>query len=154
MAEDTQSLPQQILEIGPLMMRSLSAELRQGERVQDSAHFRLMWMLEHRSASLSELAERQMVSLPTMSNSITFLEQHGWVTRTRSSEDRRRVVIEMTPAGHEALAYVRQRMEAKVAEIIGALTPEQQADVTRGLAILRQAFIAAHQRGWCEHSHE
>ena len=71
MTEDTQSLARQILEIGPLMMRTLSAELRQGERVQDSAHFRLMWMLEHRSASLSELAERQMVSLPTMSNSIT-----------------------------------------------------------------------------------
>ena len=154
MTEDTQSLAQQILEIGPLMMRSLSAELRQGERIQDSAHFRLLWMLEHRSASLSELAERQMVSLPTMSNSITFLEQHGWVTRTRSSEDRRRVLIEMTPAGHEALAHVRQRMETKVAKIIDSLSPEQRADVAHGLTILREAFMAAHKGGWCEHSHE
>jgi DNA-binding MarR family transcriptional regulator len=151
-AEELQVLAQQILEIGPLVMRTVSAELRQHDLVQATAHFRLLWYLKHHSTTLSQLAEHHMVSLPTASNSITILEERGWVTRTRSLEDRRRVMIEITPAGLEVLAQVHAHMEAKVAEIIAPLSEVERASVLQGLAILKDAFINAKDANeWCAH---
>ena len=151
--DETQILARQVLEIGPLMMRTVAAELKQSDHVLVTAHFRLLWMLEHDSASLSELAERQMVSLPTMSNSVTILEERGWVTRKRYAEDRRRLMIEITDAGREVLTQVRQQMEAKVTEILVSLTDEERGEVAQALVILRDAFLAArHAAGPCDHS--
>ncbi len=141
MADDLRKLAHQILDFAPTVMRTVAAELRQTDHLLVTVHFRLLWILEHHPATLSELAERQMVSLPTMSNSITFLEERGWVLRKRSSEDRRKVMIDITPEGREVLVQTRQHMDEKVAEIIGVLTVEEQAKVSDGLSILQEAFI-------------
>ena len=141
MADDLRKLAHQILDFAPTVMRTVSSELRQSDHLLETVHFRLLWLLERHSTTLSELAERQMVSLPTMSNSITFLEERGWVARKRSSEDRRRVIIEITPEGREVLVQSRQHMDEKVAQIIGGLSVEEQAKVSEGLSILQEAFI-------------
>ncbi|MBZ0298494.1 MAG: MarR family transcriptional regulator [Anaerolineae bacterium] len=143
MADELQGLAQQILEIGPLVMRTVSAEMRQMDHFMMTSHFRLLWMLEHHSFTLSELAEHQMVSLPTMSNSITILEERGWVTRTRSTKDRRRVQIEITEEGRGILDEIRQHMEGKVSEIIRSLSADERERVSQGLHILRDAFITS-----------
>jgi DNA-binding MarR family transcriptional regulator len=52
---------------------------------------------------LSELAEKQAVSLPTTSHSIGKLVERGWVTRSRAHRDWRIVEVELTPAGRAAL---------------------------------------------------
>lgn len=141
MADDLRKLAHQILDFAPTVMRTVSSELRQTDYLLASVHFRLLWLLERHPSTLSELAERHMVSLPTMSNSVTFLEERGWVVRKRSSEDRRRVMIEITPAGREVLVQSRQHMDEKVAEIIGGLSIEEQAKASEGLLILQEAFI-------------
>lgn len=141
MADDLRKLAHQILEFAPTVMRTVSSELRQSDHLLETVHFRLLWLLERHPSSLSELAERHMVSLPTMSNSVTFLEERGWVARKRSSEDRRKVIIEITPQGREVLVQSRQHMDEKVAQIIGGLTVEEQAKVSEGLSILQEAFI-------------
>lgn len=141
MADDLQKLAHQILILAPTVMRTVSAELRQTDPVLASVHFRLLWILEHHSATLSELAELQMVSLPTMSNSITFLEERGWVVRRRSSEDRRKVKIELTAHGREVLAQTRRHMDERVALIIGGMSVEEQVKVSEGLSILQEAFV-------------
>jgi DNA-binding MarR family transcriptional regulator len=105
-----------------------------------TAHFRVLWILEHGPQSLSELAEKQFVSLPTMSNSVSILEERGWIQRTRSIEDRRKVVIEISPAGLAVLEEVRNEMEAKVTTIIGALSIGEREQIVQGLTILRATF--------------
>jgi DNA-binding MarR family transcriptional regulator len=139
-ADDLRKLAHQILDFAPTVMRTVSSELRQTDHLLVAVHFRLLWILERHPATLSELAERQLVSLPTMSNSITFLEERGWVARKRSSEDRRRVMIEITPEGREVLVQSRQHMDEKVAQIIGVLSVEEQVKVSEGLSILQGAF--------------
>ena len=141
MSDDLQKLAHQILDFAPTVMRTVASELRQTDHLLASVHFRLLWLLERHPSTLSELAERHMVSLPTMSNSVTFLEERGWVARKRSSEDRRRVMIDITPEGRDVLVQSRQHMDEKVAQIIGGLSVEEQAKVSEGLSILQEAFI-------------
>ena len=135
------TLAHQILEIFPLVMRTVAAELRQHTHNIESAHFRLLWILEHEPQTLSQLAEKQAVSLPTMSNSVTILEARGWARRQRLHTDRRKVVIEITPDGRAVLAEVREQAEARVMAILASVAPADQAHISEALTILRDAFI-------------
>ena len=141
MADET--LARQILEVVPLVMRTVSAEMRQTDPFLVTSHFRLLWLLRHCSLSLSELAEHQAVSLPTMSNSITILEERGWARRTRSEVDRRVVLIEITDEGRAVLAHVEAQMEQRVAEIIASLDETEQTTISSGLRMLRDMFMKA-----------
>ena len=76
----------EILKIIPLVMRTVAAELRAAGELPAPAHFGLLTMLSVQPRTLSELANLQGVSLPTMSNSITSMVQRGWVRRTAPAE--------------------------------------------------------------------
>ena len=70
-----------ILQIVPLVMRTVAAELRAAGELPAPAHFGLLSILSDRPRMLTELASIQGVSLPTMSNSITALVRRRWVRR-------------------------------------------------------------------------
>lgn len=141
--DDNDALAKQILETVPLVMRTVAAEMRQSERVRMTSHFHVLWILKHHSMSLSELAEKHAVSLPTMSNSITSLEEQGWVTRVRSQDDRRKVLIEITSAGQEVLSEVGRHMQTNVAQIIAPLSQTDREKLSAGLDVLRDVFLKA-----------
>ena len=94
----SRDVAREILKIIPLVMRTVAAELRAAGELPAPAHFGLLTMLSVQPRTLSELANLQGVSLPTMSNSITSMVQRGWVRRT-ATKDRRVVIIEVTPLG-------------------------------------------------------
>ena len=70
-----------ILRVIPLVMRTVAAELRAAGELPAPAHFGLLSLLAAHPTpqTLTELAGRQGVSLPTMSNSISALVARGWV---------------------------------------------------------------------------
>lgn len=140
MQSDQQALAQAVLEIVPLVMRTIAADLRRSDHLEVDSHFWLLMRMAEAPHSLSELAERHAVSLPTMSNSITALEERGWVQRQRSSEDRRRVVISITPAGKAVLADTRQHTEDAVAAVLADIPEADRQQLAAGLAVLRAAF--------------
>ncbi|MBZ0291943.1 MAG: MarR family transcriptional regulator [Anaerolineae bacterium] len=121
----------------------MTAEIRQAEPLVSPVHFRLLWILRHQSLTLSALAEIQAVSLPTMSNSVTILEERGWVNRTRSEQDRRKVMIELTPIGEAVLEEMQRYTERRIGEIIASVTTAEQEQVAKGLSILERAFATA-----------
>lgn len=151
--EERYQLAQQIVEIVPLVMRSVAADLRQVTHFVDQSHFHLLWVLEHSACTLSELAEKRSVSLPTISNSITTLEERGWVQRTRSTADRRKVVIEITDAGRDILNHVRHHTVKRVEEVIAEISPAEQEKISVGLLILRDAFLKAAPFDHCAPEH-
>lgn len=143
MSSKAQTAARQVLEVVPLVMRTLASELRRTRHTLAPVHFRLLVLLAERPHNLSELAERQSVSLPTMSNSITILVERGWVKRVRPSHDRRMVVVELTPAGRAVLKEILRPVEARVAELFGSLSPAECDQLLAGCAILRAAFSRA-----------
>jgi DNA-binding MarR family transcriptional regulator len=138
---EPQQIAHQILETVPLVMRHLWAEMRQDENFLIVPHFRLLWILRHHACSLSELAEKQAVSLPTMSNSVSILEDKGWVARNRSDEDRRKVVIELTDAGRAVLEEAGRHAEARISQLLASIHEHDREVLSAGLTILREIFI-------------
>lgn len=137
---DSRDAARRFLEIVPLVMRVVAADLRGSDRAIEPAYFRLLGMLYRRERTLGELAEIQAVSLPTMSNTVSTLESRGWVTRSRSDADRRVVVVRLTAAGREVLAEVHGRMLEKIAGALDLLSSEDRRRLDSGLEILGRVF--------------
>jgi MarR family transcriptional regulator, organic hydroperoxide resistance regulator len=138
--EQRQATAHEILEIIPLVMRVFASDLRHSGHGIVPAQFRLLGMLSRRAWTLTELAETQSVSLPTMSNTISTLEVRGWVTRTRSDEDRRVVLIEVTPEGRAIIEKVFQRAQDRFALLLANVTENELETLTQGLQILHSLF--------------
>jgi DNA-binding MarR family transcriptional regulator len=131
-----------ILEIVPLVMRTVAAELRAAGELPAPAHFGLLSILSERSRMLTELASIQGVSLPTMSNSISSMVERGWVRRTAPGTDRRVVIIEVTANGRAALERVARAAEAHIAEVVAHLDAPARRRLQGGLGVLRRVFAA------------
>jgi DNA-binding MarR family transcriptional regulator len=140
MSGRTEVAARRVVEVIPLVMRRLALEMRSTGYVPAPVHCRLMVVLAERPHNLSELAEKQAVSLPTMSNSISTLVERGWVTRKRAPHDRRMVMVELTPAGRTVLEDMMRSVEARVAQLTAALSAEECDQLSAGLDVLRGCF--------------
>ncbi|MDX6485481.1 MAG: hypothetical protein QOF43_634 [Gaiellaceae bacterium] len=72
-----------------------------------------------------ELATRERVSPPALSNHVDRLERDGLVVRTPSAEDRRRVGLTLTDEGQRVLRRVRSRRTAWLTSRLGALSADE-----------------------------
>ena len=140
---EVRAVSQEIVKVIPLIMRTIVADQHSSGYWMSPAHMRLLTILAHHSCNLSELALRQAVSLPTMSNSISVLVHRGWVKRVPSSDDRRQVVLELTPDGRAVLCEIKGHAEARVAELLGRLSSDELKSLSAGIAILEQALSPA-----------
>src|SRR6185295_7898979 len=131
-----------ILEIIPLVMRTVAAELRAAGEMPAPAHFGLLSILSVHPRMLTDLASLQGVSLPTMSNSISAMAERGWVRRTAPEKDRRIVMIEVTATGRAALERVAKCAETHLADVLAPLDLPSRRRLLGGLGILRKVFAS------------
>ena len=85
---------------------------------------------------VNELAARERVSAPAMSNHVDRLERDGLVARTPSPSDRRRVGVTLTEEGKRVLRRVRSRRTAWLASRLGALDADELAAVQAAIGPL------------------
>jgi DNA-binding MarR family transcriptional regulator len=62
------------------------------------------------------------------------LESAGDVERRRDPADRRRHIVELTPAGHEALERAEHGMASVEDDVLGALSPDERSTLRELLA--------------------
>jgi DNA-binding MarR family transcriptional regulator len=55
------------------------------------------------------------------------LDEHGYVERRRDPEDRRRHIVEITPAGLKALAKAEDKLETLEEEVLGNLSMAERS---------------------------
>jgi DNA-binding MarR family transcriptional regulator len=133
----------EILEIIPLVMRTVAAELRAAGEMPAPAHFGLLMTLANQPRTLTELAALQGVSLPTMSNSVSTLVQRGWVQRSSPAGDRRVVLVEVTAIGTATVARVSKAAEAHLADLLATVDEPSRQKLHVGLDVLRRVFAPA-----------
>ena len=104
------------------------------------AHFGLLAALGHQSRTLTELAQMQGVSLPTMSNSISTLVERGWVTRSSPAGDRRVTLVEVTALGRSTMDRVTKAAEAHLAVRLADLDASSTRRLHAGLNVLERVF--------------
>jgi DNA-binding MarR family transcriptional regulator len=126
----------------PLVMRTIRAEMR-SHRTPDLSvpQFRALVFL-HRNprASLSNVADHIGLSLPSISKLIDRLVARGMVARSSAPADRRRLCLELTPLGESTLQTASSATQARLAEILAALSPGERVVIARAMHSLRTAF--------------
>ena len=88
---------------------------------------------------VSELAASAGVAPPTATRMLDGLDRDGLVTRTPSATDRRCVVVDLTPAGREALERTEAAVaagRARIADSLSEAEREQAAALLRRLAVV------------------
>lgn len=76
---------------------------------------------------VSDLADAEQMSRPSMSSHVKRLEAAGWILRSDHSEDGRRSGFAITPQGQAQVDAVRQRRNDWLAERLARLSPEARA---------------------------
>jgi|SRR5690348_5578601 DNA-binding MarR family transcriptional regulator len=94
-----------------------------------------------------ELAKRERISAPAMSNHVDRLERDGLVTRTPSAADKRRVGLTLTDEGQRMLRRVRSRRTAWLVSRLGKLSADDLARVEAAIGPLAQLLDPAGPEG-------
>ncbi len=84
----------------------------------------LLWLISRSpGVGVNELAAREGISAAGMSGHVDRLQAAGFLTRVRSTDDRRRVGLELTEEGLRVLRAVRRRRTEWLAQRLGGLAP-------------------------------
>ena len=82
-------------------------------------------------ASPTDLADDLGVSPAGMTGRLDGLEKAGWVQRTASPDDRRRVVVEITKSGAEIWRRAMAIRGSQEEEMVGVLSERERAQLDR-----------------------
>jgi DNA-binding MarR family transcriptional regulator len=88
------------------------------------------------SATPGELALLEGVSPPAMNRTVNTLEAAGFVHRVGDAADRRRIQVEVTPAGHALIEDTRRHRNARMRAEFAALSREDRAALHRVTALM------------------
>ena len=76
------------------------------------------------TVSVTQLASLLNVSPPSASTMVDRLVERGLLTRTPSSEDRRKVVIRVSPEAIERISRIEEKVLGAFVELVEAVGPE------------------------------
>lgn len=113
---------------GPLLRisrRLRQAGLKAGLSPQETLI--LGYLKKNPGAGVSELADFEQISRPTMSSHIKRLEAAGWIARAGHADDGRRQGLTVTPAGLRQHAAAQQHRNDWLAARLAGLTPQERA---------------------------
>ena len=82
---------------------------------------------KHGPMTAGELAGFEKVQPPSMTKVLANLEEHGFVTREVSPDDRRQTIVAITAAGEQLLESERRERNAWLSQRLAMLTPDERA---------------------------
>lgn len=80
-----------------------------------------------------QISEQLRVTPGNTTGVLDKLAEAGLVERQTHPEDRRAVLVQLTPHGWEVYRQVRPAFDARVTELLGCLTPAETRDLTAAL---------------------
>lgn len=89
--------------------------------------------------NLRGLADRLGVVISSASRLSDRLVAAGLMERRQSDEDRREVLVRLSPAGRRLLVEMRRRRRERLARVLARMTPEDRAALRSGLEAFREA---------------
>ena len=107
------------------------------------AQYRALVVLASRGPQrMVDLAGALDVTPSTAGRMCDRLLRKGLIRRHRARNDRREVLVSITPAGREVVDQATARRRALIAEILGRLTPDRTGRVAAALAGVRRGRLA------------
>jgi MarR family transcriptional regulator for hemolysin len=131
----------ELLDTVPMVMRIIRAYMRGHRSGLTVPQFRTLCYLDSSTGStLSEVADFIGLSLPAMSRLVDGLVEKGLMKRRSCDDDRRHVRLSVTPTGQAAIRGARALAQARLAEVVGRLKPQQQNAVVSTMRMVREIF--------------
>ena len=95
----------------------------------------------------SNVSDRVLVASATMTATLDLLEHRGWIRRMPNPDDRRSVLIEITPDGRAAADQLLPGIRTVERSILSALTGDERSCLLNLLSkvLARAADVAARQ---------
>jgi DNA-binding MarR family transcriptional regulator len=90
-------------------------------------YFALRQLRDEGRMTQSSLCSAMNVDANYMVLMLNDLESSGYVERRRDPADRRRHIVELTSAGHEAIARAERAMDDMEDDVLGSLSTEERA---------------------------
>ncbi len=136
--ETTRSTHEIADELRPALLRLARNLRRETEALGVTSHqVTLLWLVRSRPGlSLRELAVEEGISAPSLSGHVDRLEAAGLLRRVRSTDDRRRVGLELTREGQALLRRVRARRTTWLAARLALLSDEERERLDAALPTL------------------
>jgi DNA-binding MarR family transcriptional regulator len=143
MQPSIESVAQEVLEVVPVIMRTIRAEMRtQRGPGLNVPLFRTLHFLEHHpGASLRHLSEHLGLTPPTVCKIVDKLVQQSVVSRQPSHSDRRQITLQLTSGGQAVLDKSQSSAQARLVELLTPLSADQCATVFEAMQILQPLFL-------------
>ena len=132
-------------ELRPALLRLARNVRRETEALGVTSHqVTLLWLVRSSPGlSLRELAAQEGISAPSLSGHVDRLESAGLLRRIRSTDDRRRVGLELTEQGRALLKRVRARRTTWLAKRLDLLSEDERERLELALPAL-YALLERH----------
>lgn len=130
------------LKIFPFIGHLMDATMRVGGYPLSTVHFLVLLALEQQPHTVSELAQHLSITNASMSNTLTVMEERGWIIRTRSMKDRRLVSLELTDVGRGTMNELKNQTLSFFIQTFQKSSQEELRTILSGLETLFKAFPA------------
>lgn len=88
--------------------------------------------------TLGELAAAERIQPPSMTRTVSALEERGLVIREPDADDRRLVIVRLSDAGGRLLAADRRRRDAWLNHRLRELTADEREVLRRAVTVLEK----------------
>lgn len=113
----------------------------------DRAEYLLLRTLADLGASsIGDLADALGLDPSTVGRQVAVLEREGWAARVADPVDRRRTIVEMSPAGREAMRRTSRERRRHTREMLGDW-PEEELRTLAEMFARYNAAVARHHLG-------
>jgi DNA-binding MarR family transcriptional regulator len=122
---DAEKLAKIIMEMQRCFVLHICKELAPGN-VSFPQFFLLAFLDQKEVATMSAIAQKMGHTTAAASGLVARLESHNYVVRSSAREDRRKVMVCITPKGTALVRRIREDMVGNLIKIMANLTPEEQ----------------------------
>jgi DNA-binding MarR family transcriptional regulator len=122
---DAERLSNIVLEMQRCFVLHLCKELAPGN-VSFPQFFLLAYLDKKEVSTMSAIAQKMGHTTAAASGLVARLENLGYVVRSVAREDRRKVMVCITPKGSALVRRIREEMVGNLMKIMEHLTPEEQ----------------------------
>jgi DNA-binding MarR family transcriptional regulator len=137
-----QECAREILEVVPMVMRTIRRQLRKhGAQFLSVPQFRTLGYVNRRKgASLSEVADHIGLTLPSMSVLVDGLVERNYVTRKTHPDDRRRMNLMLTARGETTLRVAREETAEYISQHLSHLPQTERNMIHKAMRTLKEVF--------------
>jgi DNA-binding MarR family transcriptional regulator len=122
---DAERLAHIIMQMQRCFVLRLSKELAPGN-VSFPQFFLLTYLDHNEVLTVSAIAQKMEHTTAAASGLVARLENLGYVVRSHASDDRRKVMVCITPRGSELVRRIREEMICNLMKMMGHLSPGEQ----------------------------